>query len=198
MLTDSASAGVADMQQQMLGACSRAYKSFCWYWFHDPDLVMETEIPLGEFSVKAKPVTPERRMDMQWEDLEIKVDPCTQQYSTPQQRGAMLDQVMMQVVLPLAPMLAQQGRAPDIGKYLELKAMYHDMPDLQEICPIGEPMGDMKQGGMEQQMGGMPQNTERKYIRENVSERTSRGDSQNMRNQLMGIDPGGDPRQGGQ
>jgi hypothetical protein len=197
MLTDSASAGVADMQQQMLTACAKVFKSFCWFWFHDPDLVMMSEIPIGEQSITT-PVAPEQRMAMNWEDLDIKVDPYSMQHSTPQQRGAALDQVMTQIVLPLAPMLERQGRAPDIGKYLELKAKYQDMPDLLDICPIGEPMGDMQEGGMQQQqMGGMPANTERRYVRENVSERTSRGDSQNMRNQLMGIDPGGDPRQGG-
>jgi hypothetical protein len=194
MLTETASAGLADMQSEMVNASARALKSLCWYWHHDPDLVMVSEIKIGELSDTSR-VDPMKRLSVPWDELDIKVSPYSMQFSSPQQKASVLNAIMSQIIIPLAPMLQQQGIQPNMDKFLDILSRLQDMPEIQEILGIGEPSMNA-QSASGPAMPSAP--TERRYIRENISERTSKGDAQNMMNQLMGVDPGGDPRQGGQ
>lgn len=191
MLTETASAALADMQAEAINAYANVLKACCWYWFHDPDLIMTSQLPIPD-TVQMKSITPRQRMEMTWDEIDIRVDPYSMQYMTPQQRAAQLDQTMMQVVMPLAQLMAQQGKHVDIETYLKYRSKYLSMPEMNEIIEMGEPMQGMTPGAMD--MGMKPAQTERRYVRENVSERTNRGDAQNMMNQLMGVQPGGDPR----
>ena len=197
MLNANASTGVADKQAEVLKFVESTVEALCWYWYHDPFKVMRMNhsVPgMSDISI-TRQITPEDRLSGSWDDLQIKVDPYSMQYSTPGQRAATLTQIMQQVVLPTLPLLQQQQKGVDLGKFLEKLAEYLDQPDLPEIITIQEPV---QQTAGQGRGPGMPQSSQREYTRHNVPARTERGDAMNRINTMLGIDTGGDPNRNGQ
>lgn len=190
LLNENSSATIADLQGSTTKWVASVCKALAWYWHHDPQHVMQTVYsPPGVPDVqRVLTVTPEDRTRISWEDIDIQVDPYSLAHSTPQSRGAALDQVMMQVVMPLLPVLQQQGVTVDLAEYLRLRSKYLDMPDLPVIVTVTQPMvgqegGD--HGGMPgpQQPGG----GETPRVREAAaSEKTQAGQDAVLKNTLMG------------
>jgi len=88
----------------------------------------------------------------------------------PASRMAALEQVVTQVIIPLAPMLQQSGAMFDVNAYLQKKAKLMDMPDLQDIVTFANPPGeDPEASGGGDQLTSKPAETKRTY------ERVSRG-----------------------
>lgn len=197
LLAANASGGVSDMQDRMVAFTAAVARSLSWYWWHDPFTTQKTSYsPPGmpELSMPRQ-VTPLQRAGVPFEELDIDIDPYSLQFQPPQARLQTLNQVLQQIVIPLMPILGQQGIMLDMNAYLSKVAKYLDMPDLPEILTIAEPGAAQSSGPGEQP--GMPQSTERRYVRENMPGRTERGDNMNMINSLMGIDAGGAPSTNG-
>lgn len=194
MLEANASRMVTDMQDRTVNYTSEILESLCWYWHHDPFKLMKSTHSLQgmpDLSI-SRSVSPGQRSQVSFEDMDIKVDPYSMQYSTPQLRMQQLQSVFQTVIVPLMPVLQQQGIAVDINAYLQKVATYLDMPDLSDVITIQEPpQQDGEPGGA--QPGPGPAQTERKYVRENMPGRTRQGDDMNTMNALRGINPGGNP-----
>lgn len=189
LLNQNATAGVADLQERTIAFVAATMKSLLWYWWHDPQQVMTTSFSLPGLPNVAVPrqVTPQQRQQGRFEDLQIRVDPYSLRYQSPQQRLATLNQVMMQVISPLLPLLQQQGINVDMQAYLQLVARYADMPDLQDILTITQPPAtgqDSSGAGAGQPR--MPAASQRTYTRENVSTKTKQGQDAVLINTMMG------------
>lgn len=196
MLSENASRTVADLQETTIAFTSRVLKAMCWYWWHDPFQTMQTVYQvegLEEVSVNLE-ATPQDRAQVPFNSLEIKVDPYSMQFSTPQSRGAALNQLIQQIVLPALPLLQQQGITFNMQKFLEIMAGYLDMPDLQEVVSIQEPIQDRMEPAPEPDGPRMPQSSTREYVRHNRSERTPQATNSNLVASLMNVDMGGAPK----
>jgi hypothetical protein len=198
MLEANASASITDMQDHTINFAGEVIKSLCWYWQHDPHKIMRIthSLPgMPELSIERQ-VGPQHRQAQRFEDLEIAVDPYSMQNATPQSRMAALQQVVQQVVIPMAQMLQSQGVVFDVNAYLQKMAKYNDMPDLSEIVTVQEPPQQEEGGGGTgaEGPGKMPQETTRNYVRENMPGRTEKGNNMNLMNSLMGVNPGGNPK----
>jgi hypothetical protein len=84
--------------------------------------------------------------DHDYDDMDIKVDPYSMPHQTPQQRIAMLQQVVTSTFLPLAQLCQQQGVSLDMNAYFKKMGEYMDDPDLPEVLTTGEP-GQPDAGG---------------------------------------------------
>lgn len=203
MLERNSSRLVADMQERVVGLTSRVMGALGWYYYHHPKLVMKSEksVP-GTGAVIPRSVYPagsgldpreHHVRDVSFDELAIRVDPYSMPYSTPKEREAKLDAVVTQTLMPLFPLLQQQGVQLDAAKYLEKKAEYGDVPDLPEIVSIQEPPqsepGATPGGGAERPP--MPANTTRTYQRVNRSEATGPGVQKSTVQALLGQNPGG-------
>jgi hypothetical protein len=131
--------------------------------------------------------------DANWEDLDIMVDPYSLQHSTPQEKLAKIMQIVTQIIIPMQPLLQQNGIFFDVNAFLEHVANYNNLPDLNDILSISEPpMTEGQPGASQSEMSPQkPATTNRTYTRENVSTRTEAGTAQAMRMGLMGQNPGG-------
>jgi hypothetical protein len=190
MLEQNASRAIADMQDRCISFASDVLGSMCWYWWHDPFKVMQStyNVPgLPEIKINRE-VTPERRGKAKWSDLEVKVDPYSMQHQTPQTKLQFINTVVQQIVMPMAPLLQQQGIGLDLNRYLTMIAELGDMPELTELLTVQDMPQEQAQA---QEEPGMPAVTSRNYTRENMPGRTERGDAQNRINTLMNVDPGG-------
>lgn len=195
MLNENSSRVLTDMQDRTVNFTADVLDALCWYWHHDPYGVM-TATHKTVASEIIRRVGPERRQQIPYEAMRVKVDPYSLQHSTPQKRMAALNQVVTQVIIPMMPLLQQQGSMFDVNAFLKKIAKYMDMPDLSEIMTISAPPLP-ETGGSGPGAGAntprMPTQTQREYTRNNVPMRTERGDSQNLRNALQGVNPGGNP-----
>jgi hypothetical protein len=203
LLSESSSKGIAEMQDATVTFTAKAIKGLCWYWYNDPKRVMPSEykqrgVKGASLARAVHPkgaVRPDGRPEMltrsaPFESLDIHVDPYSMMHSTPSSRLQALNGVVSQIVVPMMPLLMQQGIGLDMNSYMEKVGAYLDMPDLADILTIQEPIA---QGGGDGggDAPGMPANTERKYVRENRSMETTAGQSQQLQASMMGVDRGG-------
>jgi hypothetical protein len=199
LLNENSSSLIADMQQRTVGYVSQVIESLCWYWHKDP-IKTQTSIysPRGMPGIQSqRKVTPQQRQQIPFDALEIKVDPYSMSYATPQTRMQALNQVVQQTIMPLMPLLQQQGIAFDLHTYLDKIASYMDQPDLAEILTVREPPENRTpSGGGGGEAPGMPQETTRNYVRDNVSSQTRQSSNNNLVSSLMGVDTGGAQKNG--
>ncbi len=172
MLERNASGQIASMQSVTVDFTSEVLEAMCWYWWHDPFLVMRVNhsMPgLPEITTQIK-VGPDKRSG-RFEDLGVSVDPYSMQHATPQMRMAALNQVVQTIVMPMMQLLQQQGIAFDMNVYLQKVAAYMDMPDLSEIITIQEPPAAETSPGTPAGPG-LPQQTTRNYVRRSLGGNT--------------------------
>ncbi len=198
LLAQNASRSVADMQDRTVSFVSEAIKAMCWYWWHDPFKTMRsnhTLQALPDISI-TRDITPAMRRLGAFEELDIKIDAYSMQHSTPQSRMQALSQVMQQIIMPLMPLLQQQGIGVDINAYLKQAASYLDMPELLDIATIQEP--PQESAPTQGEKPGMPAQTQRTYVRQNQPGRTNQGDDRARVAAMMGQNTGGDSQRNGQ
>lgn len=177
MLNENQSHLVTDMQDTTVDFTADVVKSLCWYWWHDPFKVMKAkaQLPgLPDMGIQTQ-VTPQQRMRGRFEDLEIEVDPYSFQHQTPESRMAALNQVVTQIIVPMAQTLQAQGIQFDANAWLQKMAVYSNMPDLPDICTVAPPpQPDPQAAGTGSASGGptQPAQTSREYIRRSVGNDT--------------------------
>jgi hypothetical protein len=187
MLNENSSRQVTDMQDTTVSFAAEVIDSLCWFWHHHPRLVMETDhSPPGvsDVSIRRK-LGPDKRRQLKWGDLGVKVDPYSLAHSTPQARAAALTQLLTQVVIPLTPLLQQQGISVDMNAFLTKQAAYLDMPDLPEILTVADPVQPGGGGGGEGGPAG-PAQTSREYVRRSVPSKTQGNDNLELAQKMMG------------
>jgi len=191
MLQQNSSATIADMQQRAIAHASSVVNALCWYFHHDPTKVMKltytlpgmpdvtAPLQVGPARMPGQPPQPGMmNRDHDFEDMAIRVDPYSLQYKSPEQRMASLDQVMSQILIPLAPILQQQGVGLDFQAYLAMKAKLGDMPQLLELVKMVPPptaTADTEGGQGQPEPPGKPANTTRNYVRRSESGPTANG-----------------------
>ena len=195
MLNENSARAVVDMQATVIDHVARGVEAMCWFWHHHPQKVMKSawEVPGVPGMGVMRQVTPEQRKMVRWEDLEIRVDPYSLQRQTPQAKLAFLNQVVMQILTPLAPLLQQQGVFFDVNAYLTKVGELGDAADLTDIVKVQAPPVEESTGATEPSHNGprMPVATERTYNRVNSSEATQQGQNKSIQQALLGQNPGG-------
>ena len=197
MLNANAGRAMQDMQQTTTDFVATCLRSMCWYWWHDPLKVMRSTFSLPslpEMQILRK-IGPQDRQKGRFDDLDIRVDPYSLLHQTPQMRMGALNQVMTQIVMPMMPMLQQQGISVDLNIFLQKVAAYLDQPDLPEILTVRTPMQTESTQGVQPQG---PANSTRTYERVSRPGTTDRGSMQQMMAKTMGVNPGGASETNGQ
>ena len=194
MLSQSSSQQISEMQDRTLKFVTDCTKCLCWYYLRDPYTVqrsIHTQMP--GVSIE-KVFTPEQRRGLEFEDLDIRIDPYSLKHTTPAEKQQQLTQIVNQTIVPMMPLLQAAGAQFDVQAYLKKMAELLDLPDLPEIITIGEVQSpEGTQAGVSSQGPRMPTQTERTYNRVSVPGRTEKGDMLNRMNALQGINPGGNP-----
>jgi hypothetical protein len=170
LLAQNASRAVSDMQERTLNYVESVIRAQLWYFWNDPVHTMRSDysVPGSPQFSTTRLVTPKKRQQTRFEDLELRVDPYSMQHQTPQQKLGSLNQLVTQIVIPMMPLLQQAGIAFDVNAYLQKAAAYLDMPDLGDILTMSEPP-NMSAPGPAQQRMPMPTQTTRNYNRTSSS-----------------------------
>ncbi len=198
LLAQNASKAIADMQDRTLDFTASTIKALCWYWWHDPFLTQKSSYSLpGLPGVSmTRQVTPQMRRQGRFEDLDIRVDPYSLRHQSPQERLQGLNTILETIVLPMMPILQQQGITIDLHRTLQKMGEYMDMPELPELLTIQEPpRPETETSGAGEDAARMPATTQRTYTRESRSSQTPQATDRNRVTSLFGINPGGSPNQ---
>lgn len=199
LLNANASASMKGMQNAMVKHTAKVVESLCWFWHHHPQKVMTSYRPIsGLPNPIERKVTPQQRQTVPFEAMQIQVDPYSLQHQSPEERLAFINQVVSQIMIPMMPILQQQGVSFNVAKYLELITEYGNSPDLAEIVETSSMPQPMDQQGQDQGGGMQPAQTTRTYNRVNASEKTGEGQAKVALQQAMGQNVGGRPSSNGQ
>lgn len=166
LLAQNASGAMIDMQEEMVNLTSSAIGALCWYWIKNPFDNLKTAYPLpglpGEELLRT--VTPVQRLDIDFDEVDVVVEPYSLRHQTPGEQAQALQQLVTATILPLMPLMQQQGIGFDLNVYLTKLGKLLDQPDLVEILTVAEP--PMESAGRETPR--MPQSTERTYTRRSL------------------------------
>lgn len=185
MLNENSGMTTSSMGETTTKFAACVIEKLCWLWKHDPQRTMETHYSLPglqEVSIDRK-VTPVDRDALSWDDLDVKVDPYSMVHQTPAARAGAINGLVDRM-LPLMPLLQQQGLFFDLNFYLTLMAKLMDQPDVELLFsvqepPVPEPGGDAAAAPGAESLG-MPSSTTRNYVRESTSGRPQQGSALSM------------------
>ena len=200
LIAKSASARVADMQESATRAVKNVVNTLGRYLWYDPvaSPTVLTKIPDTNFEASVE-FSPEIR-EGSITEYEIDIAPYSMVDRSPSEKAKTLGELMQGFVIPLAPILQQQGIKADMGKFFELMAKYSNTEELNDIISQFD-QSEMAKMQQMQEMGGAGERptqspvTQRTQVRQNIPGSTREGRDEAMMQLLVG---GGQPAQAGQ
>lgn len=143
LMAESADVRMRDMQQSVLDLTRNVMRDIAFYRWKEPIRtdVLTKRIDGIDFDFVSK-FGPSDRAGMFF-DYQFEVAPYSMTYKTPEQRLSTLMQIVQQVILPGAPMLAQSRQMFDFGEFVRTIADLSDIAELKELIK-----GDPNAGGL--------------------------------------------------
>ena len=180
ILDANSSATVADMAETTASFVSRTCRSWLWWEWNSPVRRMRSvkEGPQGLTELDRVRLTYPNRAEFRndphtapmtrsasFDSLDVRIDPYSIKFTTPEARANELVQIMTQVIAPLMPLLQQQGIGPDMSEFLKIVGKYKDMPELAKLMQLVEPPPQDGAGQGGQDGVAKPAVTSRTYTR---------------------------------
>jgi hypothetical protein len=182
MVRSSSSQRIIDMQERTSNAVRDVVRAMGWYLWHDPVSDYEVSRQISEtLAIDTSFSADDREGDFY--EHEIDIVPFSMQSRSPAERLQTLNAMLSNVLMPLSPVMNQQGKTINFDKFIELSAKYSNVPEIRDLInesmPMMEPESPSAAGGP----------TERRYLRQNVGG-MGRADRDNvMSRALMGSQP---------
>jgi hypothetical protein len=191
LLSQNAGVAVDDMRSKVVQLTQRVVDKLAWLRWTDPlnTYKMTKKIPGLPFSIETS-ITPEQR---EWDlgEVNIEVEPYSMLPRSPEQDRQELVETVGNIIMPLAPVLQQQGLGINATELLGMLQEYGHVRDLDRVVSELDENGMPISESHEAKPG--PTKTTREYVRRNVSGKTTRGTDTALAQTMMGA--GGDPAQ---
>lgn len=187
MLARSASAQIADMQDATSEFAKEIFRDLAWYEWTDPirERMIEKKLPGVDISIPV-PWTPETRSG-NFLDFNFTIIPQSMREDSPAAKVQKLNAVLQQTILPMMPLLEQQGMTVDARRLLGLIGAYTNLPEIEDIVVSVDPeQQQQRQPTGDPNPSVMPAQTKRTYERINRPGATRVGKDKALANVLMG------------
>lgn len=190
LLNENASGGVSDMQDTMTNGTAKVMTALTWYWWYHPQQIMSSHrtapgVPNVGIQRHLHPgSSPQQgvlKRDGRFEDLQVRVDPYSMVYRTPQQRLAFLMSLLDKFV-PMLQLLNAQGVQIDMQFVMKQIAKYADEPDVVGMFTIAEPTQPPQGAGGAGGGAAKPSSTTRNYTRQSQGQDTEASRAMQMQN----------------
>jgi len=187
LLSQSASAQLADMQDAMTVFAQSVFRQIAWYEWTDPvrTRILQKKIRGTEIAIPIE-WSPETRQG-DFLDFNFKIIPQSMRDDAPGVKINKIQTIMNQVVAPYMELMQQQGLTIDMKKLFTMIADYSNVPELEGIIVSMDP------NAQQQQMPkgnpnpvGKPAETTRNYVRTNRAGATRVGKEAALIQNLMG------------
>lgn len=187
LLLESASRQAQDMQLEMMSFTKRIMQDLAWYIKTDKTWRRKLVRPVDYAGMRIPFEASSQNIQGDISEYRIEIEPYNAAMKTPSQRMAMLRQILNETVLPLIPLMQEQGVGLNIEKLLKKISEYSDLAELADVLvyPNGEQERAAGEGQDDPPM--KPPVTTRKYIRENRTTKTRSGQDQALTAGLMGV-----------
>ncbi len=178
LIAQQANKREAAVQQRIARFFSRNAERLCEMMWDDPLLTVQGQERVGDtrFTVDSSWYPPKFLPRAgTFADYQCKIEPYSNEFKSPGKRSQELSAVVAEL-MQFLPLLQQQGQQFNAQKLLEIKAEYHDLPELNELfeaAPLQEPGAE---GEVSPPSAATP-NQPREYIRRNVASPTGRQSS---------------------
>jgi len=192
LLNANASMRLAGMQDAVLTCARDILRDLAWYLWTDP--LIDLPLTYRVKGLRREITTRFTAADKEGEflDYNFSVDPYSMQHETPGQRVAMLQQILQTIVMPLMPLLQQNGIGLNVEAMLKTFASYTNLHELEDFLIFqGPPLY-----GQPGPVGEVPHKapvTTRNYVRENRPAATQEGKDQVLTAMAMAAGQGGSP-----
>lgn len=151
-LSEAASSSqIGSLQDDTLSFVADVLRSWIWFQHHHPTNVHKAvhQVPgLERVSIvrRSFPDNPDVHRNQpglvvrnhDFEAMQIKVDPYSLQYQTPQERAQKIIDAVTKLYLPMAQLAQQQGIGLDLNVVFRKLGKYWDDPDLEEIFSFAQ------------------------------------------------------------
>ena len=182
LLAANSSGMITDMQGDVMESVKSVMDSMLWYFWENPFKIMQTEYKRKGYPRIERTLYPAgtvdprtgRLMDLTreiaFEQIDMRLDPYSISFQTPQQRAAKLRGMFTQVIAPVYQLLKAQGLDWDMDKFMRDLGKYEDEPGYESYLNLGEPLDPTQQdvGGGE---GGAAVSGEKTYRRQDEGPR---------------------------
>jgi hypothetical protein len=198
LLAENSNRAIADLQGNTITFVQEVGKALCWYWWNDPFKVMRVKLPVSQGIEIERRLTPQKRAQTKWEDLNIKINPFSMQAQTPSSKLQFIIETVTKLALPMMPILQKDNISMDASRLFELIGELGDSPELLEIFTVRESPAQQTESETSGEAPPMPQETTRNYNRTSQSTATGPGQNKMRMTALMGMNPGGSPNGNGE
>ena len=140
LLKQGSSMRVVDMQKRTVEFTSRIVRDIGYWVWNNPSstYVVDKAIPGTPYTIPAQ-VTPEMREENDYVDFNLRIEPFSMVVRSPSERLATITQTFERFLLPLAPLMAQQGMSLDIADLVAILAKYTDTPEILRMVQAVDP-----------------------------------------------------------
>ena len=189
LLASSASAQIRDMQDATSDFARSIFEQIAWYEWTDPirTRIIEKPIPHTDVVIPVE-WSPETRQG-DFLDLNFDIIPQSMRDETPAQKLNDMMTILNQIIMPMYPLLQQQGVSIDTQRLISIISDYSNIPELEQVLVSASDTEMMQPEGNPQPMlmGGKPQSTTRQYDRVVRPGATRQGNDYAMSQALMGM-----------
>lgn len=175
---------VDKMAKRVVGCTTRLVKSLGLMLWDDPVKEIVSEIPIDgtNFSVTSEWKPNDREGN--FIDFNLDIDVYSMQYQSPTGKVQKVNEIIQNILLPMAPFLQQQGGMLDLFELTRLYAELLNLPELKQLVKFSGMTGDTASPAPIAQVPTKPPSSTRNYVRTNVSANQSSPLSQSS--QMMG------------
>ena len=187
MISSTVSKKAAKMTREVVDATVKVIEDLIYRIHTDPFRTYQTLRPLGktDFQLVAELKPGERHFAL--EDFQVKIDPYSMQYKSPQERAQEIIQIISSLALPMMPFLQQQGINLNTQALFEYLAKYLNLPELGQIFEFtGAPTPGTSSTPQQPRQSPV---THRTYERVNRPGATRQGNTQTLMQAAMGANP---------
>lgn len=136
IMQSSSSMRIAKLQQNLVEFEKGVLTDYAWYLWTDPIESYPSEVFVEGFGQVKTTLSPFQRQHAFSEHM-LEVDPYAMRYRSPAEILQQITGVMTQVILPMMPMLQQQGITINATELLDLFSRYGNWPELRRILNTG-------------------------------------------------------------
>lgn len=197
LLANSSNKQISEMQDRFVEFTGHVVRDLAWYMWDDPliEIPIVKRVPGMENVQTVSKFTPESRSG-DFLDYNINIQPYSMQHQTPELRFQAIRELIGEFIMPVLPMLQQQGLDLNWDALLRKIGHYRDIVDLEELIIFTGPPPYGAQPVQPPQVP-KPAKTTRENVRINKSVGTRQGNDAALAQTFLAQGAGHAGMQGG-
>lgn len=175
-LAANSSAAAASMRDRVLFWLGDVCRALGWHlWFSEDDVIVSVDV--GDAKGIKRRITPEQRDEQKFYQYRVKIDTNFMPPKSPAEISAVIDKVLANYIIPLAPLMQQEGVSVDGQKLVQTMSRIHDVPQLNSLLKVASEIPTTRAGiRNDSPVRTLKPNTERTYNHVSRSTKTNKFD----------------------